>query len=327
MRVLGMGNALVDILAKLESDDSLEVMGLPKGSMQLINEDELLKILDTIKIFDTFHATGGSAGNAVRALAKLGVHAGFLGKVGPDFYGSFYKDDLKKSHVVPHLLEDSMASGCAMAMISPDGERTFGTYLGAAANLQASDLTEEMFKGYEYFHIEGYLVQNPELIRKACRLAKAAGSKISLDMASYNVVEANHDFFKELLTDYTDIVFANEEEAYAFTQQEPEEAINTLGDICEIAIVKIGSKGSILKRGDEIAKVGVRKSNCLDSTGAGDFYAAGFLFGLIHNQSLDVCGKIGSLLAGNVIEIMGTHLENDQWNKIINDVKKMTVLN
>ncbi|MFZ4455744.1 MAG: adenosine kinase [Bacteroidales bacterium] len=321
MRVLGMGNALVDILAKLESDDSLEVMGLPKGSMQLINEDELLKILDAIKIFDTFHATGGSAGNTVRALSKLGVYSGFLGKVGPDFYGKFYNDDLKKSRVVPHLLEDTLASGCAMAMISPDGERTFGTYLGAAANLQASDLTEEMFKSYEYFHIEGYLVQNPELIRKACRLAKAAGSKISLDMASYNVVEDNHDFFKELLTEYTDIVFANEEESYAFTQADPEESVRLLGELCEIAIVKVGSRGSLIKRGDEIAHVGVRKTTCLDSTGAGDFYAAGFLYGLIHNQSLEVCGKIGSLLASNVIEIMGTHLENDQWNKISHEVK------
>lgn len=323
MRVLGMGNALVDILAKLESDDSLEVMGLPKGGMQLINEDKLLQILDAIKQYETFHATGGSAGNTVRALSKLGVYTGFLGKVGPDFYGNFYKEDLKKAHVVPHLLLDTIASGCAMAMITPDGERTFGTYLGAAANMQADDLTAEMFKGYEYFHIEGYLVQNPELIRKACRLAKAAGSKISLDMASYNVVEANLDFFKELLTEYTDIVFANEEEAYAFTGQEPEEAVNTLGNLCEIAIVKVGSKGSLIKQNGKVTHVSVRKTVCIDSTGAGDFYAAGFLFGLIHNQTLEVSGAIGSILAGNVIEVMGTHLENTHWNKISQEVKSL----
>ncbi|MDD2797434.1 MAG: adenosine kinase [Bacteroidales bacterium] len=324
MRVLGMGNALVDILAKLESDDSLQVMGLPKGSMQLINEDELLKILDSIKIFDTYHASGGSAGNAVRGLAELGVHAGFIGKTGSDYYGKFYEEDLRKSHVVPHLLEDTLASGCAMGMISPDGERTFATYLGAASNLQAEDLSEEMFAGYEYFHIEGYLVQNPELIRKACRLAKAAGSKISLDMASYNIVESNHDFFKELLTEYTDIVFANEEEAYAYTQAEPEEAVKMLGALCEIAIVKVGSKGSLIMRGDEIAVVGVDKYKCLDTTGAGDLYAAGFLYGLIHKQSLEICGKIGSILAGNVIEIMGTKMEKDRWNKIKTLVHSLT---
>lgn len=324
MRVLGMGNALVDILAKLESDDSLEFMGLPKGSMQLINEDKLLKILDAIKIFDTFHATGGSAANAVCGLAQLGIYAGFIGKTGPDFYGKFYAKDLIKNKVVPHLLEDNSASGCAMAMISTDGERTFGTYLGAASNLQAEDLTADMFENYEYFHIEGYLVQNPALIRKACRLAKAAGCKISLDMASYNVVDANLEFFRELLTDYTDIVFANEEEAYSYTGKEPEEAVKMLGELCEIAIVKIGSKGSIIKRRNEVTTVKANQAKCLDTTGAGDLYAAGFLYGLIQNHSLNVCGQIGSLLAGNVIEIMGTKMENKRWKKIKGTIKTIT---
>jgi sugar/nucleoside kinase (ribokinase family) len=325
MKVLGMGNALVDVLAKLETDDSLEVMGLPKGSMQLINEDELIKISNTIKIFDTFHATGGSAGNAIRGLAKLGIHAGFIGKTGSDFYGDFYAEDLKKSNVVPHLLIDTLASGCAMAMISPDGERTFGTYLGAASNLQAEDLSPEMFEGYEYFHIEGYLVQNPALIRKACSLAKAAGCKISLDMASYNVVESNLEFFKELLTEYTDIVFANEEEAYAFTGKEPEEAAQLLGGICEIAIVKTGAKGSIIKRASEVVAVNAIEAKCLDTTGAGDLYAAGFLYGLIQNHPLQLCGQIGSLLAGNVIEIMGTKMDNERWDRIKETAKALTL--
>lgn len=327
MKVLGMGNALVDVLAKLESDDSLQVMGLPKGSMQLINEDELLKIMDAIKVFDTFKATGGSAANAVCGLAQLGIQAGFIGKTGFDSYGQFYAEDLEKNNVKAHLLQEEMTSGCAMTMISTDGERTFGTYLGAAANLQATDLTLGMFEGYHIFHIEGYLVQNPELIRKACQLAKQAGCKISLDMASYNVVEANLEFFSELLSQYTDIVFANEEEAFSFTGKETEEAAILLAESCEIAVVKIGSKGSIIKRGQELVKVSANKANCLDTTGAGDLYAAGFLYGLINNHTLEICGSIGSLLAGNVIEIIGTKMDENRWSEIKKKVNQLTLGN
>lgn len=320
MSVLGIGNALVDVLSRIETDDYLHIMGLPKGSMQLINESELIKILGIIKQFDNYHAAGGSAANAICGLAQLGISAGFIGKVGQDFYGSSYTEDLIKNKVTPHLLEDNIASGCAMAMISPDGERTFGTYLGAAANLQAEDLTEEMFVGYDFFHIEGYLVQNPALIRRACQLAKAAGSKISLDMASYNVVESNIDFFRELITDYTDIVFANEEEAYAFTGKDPLASAEELASLCEVAVVKIGAKGSIIKRKDEMTTVNAIPANCLDTTGAGDMYASGFLFGMIHNYDLELCGNIGSLLAGKVIEVMGPKLDDEAWDKIKTEV-------
>ncbi len=327
MRVLGMGNALVDVLTRLESDDSLKVMGLPKGSMQLIDEAKLFSILEAIKPFETFQATGGSAANAVCGLAQLGIQAGFIGKTGPDHYGKFYSDDLEKNNVTPHLLENPQASGCAMTMISPDGERTFGTYLGAAASLEATDLNAGIFEGYHFFHIEGYLVQNPELIRKACKLAKSAGCKISLDMASYNIVEANLGFFRELLTEYTDIVFANEEEASAFTGKEPQEAVNILGELCEIAVVKIGAKGSLIRRNEETVTVSAIEASCLDTTGAGDLYAAGFLYGLIHNHPLQICGQIGSLLSGNVIEIIGTKMDADRWNNIKNKLSGIIVGN
>lgn len=325
MRVLGMGNALVDVLTQLKSDDSLNVMGLPKGSMQLIDEAKLFSIIDEIKSFESKHASGGSAANTICGLAQLGIYSGFIGKTGPDHYGKLYAEELKKNNVVPHLLENNMASGCAMAMITPDGERTFGTYLGAAATLEAGDLHPGLFENYQFFHIEGYLIQNPELIRKACKLAKAAGCKISLDMASYNVVEANLDFFRELLTEYTDIVFANEEEAYAFTGKEPQEALDILGELCEIAVVKIGAKGSLIKRGTETTSAQAIEASCLDTTGAGDLYAAGFLYGLIHNHPLQICGQIGSLLSGNVIEFIGAKMDAERWKAIKEGVVKLTL--
>jgi len=325
MRVLGMGNALVDVLTQLKSDDSLNVMGLPKGSMQLIDEAKLFSIIDELKSFESKHASGGSAANAICGLAQLGVHAGFIGKTGSDHYGKLYAEELQKNNVTPHLLENNIASGCAMTMITPDGERTFGTYLGAAATLDESDLQPEQFENYHYFHIEGYLIQNPELIRKACKLAKAAGCKISLDMASYNIVEGNLEFFRELLTEYTDIVFANEEEALAFTGKEPQQAVRILGELCEIAVVKVGAKGSIIKRGEEITSVDAIEASCLDTTGAGDLYAAGFLYGLIHNHPLQICGQIGSLLSGSVIEIIGTKMNTERWNTIKEGVSLLTL--
>lgn len=319
MKVLGVGNALVDVLVRLESDTYLEKMGLPKGSMQLIDEDGLMRILEAIRDYDTFLATGGSAANAICGLAKMGIEAGFIGKICDDYYGNFYKKDLQKNGVKTFLTVDTITSGCAMAMISPDGERTFGTYLGAAANLNIRDLSPEMFLGYDYFFIEGYLVQSPEFIRRAIKMAKQANLKVVLDLASYNIVNANHAFFTELLQ-YTDIVFANEEESYAYTGCEPAESAKKLGEICPIAVVKIGPKGSYIAHNGSVIHATATKAKCIDSTGAGDLYAAGFLYGLSKNAPLITCGEIGSLISGHVIECIGTKMSEKVWTSIKKDI-------
>lgn len=199
MKVLGLGNALTDVLAMLPSEECIAEIGLLKGGMQLIDEDKLLKIMSVFEDFDTVLATGGSAANAISGLTRMGLPGGFIGKTGPDSYGKFYHDDMEKNGVELHLLEGNTASGCAMTMITPDGERTFGTYLGAASALIPGELHPGMFAGYDLLHIEGYLVQDPELIRRAVELAKNAGLKISLDMASYNIVNENLEFFHELV--------------------------------------------------------------------------------------------------------------------------------
>lgn len=322
MKVLGVGNALVDVLVRLESETYLEKMSLPKGSMQLIDEDGLMRILEAIRDYDTFLATGGSAANAICGLARMGIEAGFIGKTGDDYYGNFYKEDLNKNGVRTFLLNDTISSGCAMTMITPDGERTFGTYLGAAANLEVKDLTKEMFLGYDYFFIEGYLVQSPEFIRHAVKMAKNAGCKVVLDLASYNIVKANHAFFGELLQS-TDIVFANEEEAFAYTNCEPQEAAKKLGQICPVAVVKIGPRGSYISFNNEVIHATATKAKCIDSTGAGDLYAAGFLYGMSKNAPLLTCGEIGSLISGHVIECIGTKMSERVWTSIKKDVVRM----
>ena len=315
-KVLGIGNALVDIMTKLPDDSTLEKFSLKKGSMQLADRDFSDQINSATASFEKLQASGGSAANTIHGLASLGVPAGYIGKVGGDAFGEFFAKDMKEHNIQPFMPKSKTDTGRAMALISTDSERTFATYLGAAIELTDTDLTTDQFKGYKYLHIEGYLVQNHDLILKAAELAKGNNLKISIDLASFNVVEDNLEFLKSYVNKYVDIIFANEEEAKAFTGKEPEEALNEIGEQCEIAIVKIGSKGSLVKSEGVSYKVEALKANPIDTTGAGDLFASGFLYGLVNNLSMTECGRIGALCAGKVIEVIGAKMSEDTWTEI-----------
>ncbi len=316
MNILGIGNALVDYIFELKDDQTLVELGLPKGSMQLIDREKLNSILEFTKELNHSLASGGSASNTITSLAHLGVKTGFIGKIGKDGSGQFYKNDMIERGVVPNLLEGDLPSGSAIAFISADGERTFATYLGAAATLAPEDLTAEMFAGYTIFHVEGYLVQSYALIEKAMRLAKDAGCYVSIDLASYNVVEDHHAFMHQLVENYVDIVFANEEESNAFTGKEPLEALKEIALKSKVAIVKTGSKGALAMCDGQIAEVPAIPVSCIDTNGAGDAFAAGFLYGITQNCSLATCATMGTILAGNVVEVKGPKMDVIRWDKI-----------
>jgi sugar/nucleoside kinase (ribokinase family) len=315
-KVLGLGNALVDVLISIENDDILKQLNLPRGSMQLVDENFLSVATEATKGLEQSIAAGGSAANTINGIANIGVPCSFIGKISNDKFGKYYHDDMIKNGIEPILLKGKAQTGRATVFISKDSERTFGTYLGAAIEMVPEELTPEMFDGFGFFHIEGYLVQNHDLIRKSMKLAHDKGVKISLDLASYNVVEANRDFLKEMMEKYVDILFANEEEAKAFTGKSPEESLDEFAKMVDIAVVKIGSKGSMIKRKDQIVKVGVIKVNCVDTTGAGDLYAAGFIYGLTQNLSLKKCGQIGAIFSGKVIEFVGPKMDENTWKEI-----------
>lgn len=314
VKIFGIGNALVDIMTSLKSDDLLSTLNLPKGSMQLVDDIKIQNAISSTKGLNQTLASGGSAANTINGLANLGVETGFIGKVGDDELGRFFYEDMIKSGINPKLLKGKASTGTALALISPDSERTFAVNLGAAIEMIPEDIEEDHFVGYNFFHIEGYLVQNHALIEKALKLAKKGGLKVSLDLASYNVVEANLDFLKRMVQEYVDIVFANEEEAKAFTGKLPEEALNELSEMADIAVVKIGSKGSLIKSGENIYKLGVIKVNPIDTTGAGDLYASGFLYGLSKGLTLEKCGEIGAVLSGKVIEVIGPKMTKETWS-------------
>lgn len=316
-KIIGMGNALVDVLVRIDDDSLLEKLHLPKGSMQLIQEDTLSEIRKYTSGMKIHRSTGGSAGNTVCALAALGANPGFIGKVGQDETGTFFGDTLRQRGVNALLTTCDLPSGIASTFISTDGERTFGTYLGAAATLRAEDLSRKMFAGYNYLYIEGYLLQDHDLMLRAVQLAKEEGLQVCLDMASYNVVEAERDFFDQLIVKYVDIVFANESEALAYTGKAPYEALEEIASKCSIAVVKTGKEGSLVKKGTEVIQLlSCPVDNVLDTTGAGDFYAAGFMYGLTCGYSLEKCVQISTILATAVIQEVGTTLPAKKWDEI-----------
>jgi sugar/nucleoside kinase (ribokinase family) len=286
---------------------------LPKGSMTLVDIEKSQEVKNGTSGFQKILASGGSAANTIHGLAMLGAKTGFIGSIGKDDTGKFFEADMKKAGINTILLKRHTITGTAVALVSPDSERTFATHLGAAIELEAADLDQFQFKPYHILYIEGYLINDKSLVDRACRLAKENKMEIALDLASYNVVQAKINDFKEIISKYVDLIFANEEEAKSFTGLGPEEALEKLAEQCTVAIVKTGKEGSLVKRGHELIKVGALPVDCKDTTGAGDLYASGFLYGYANNLPLDKCGLIGSLLAGNVIGNIGARIPDKKW--------------
>ncbi|PKP03199.1 MAG: adenosine kinase [Bacteroidetes bacterium HGW-Bacteroidetes-6] len=314
MKIIGIGNALTDLMTQIDTDEILEMLKLPKGSMQLVDSTTSKNASEVTKNFKQSIASGGSAANTIHGLARLGIEAGFIGKTGTDDIGLFFENDMRKAGIKTYLIHSKTPSGLALALVSPDGERTFATYLGAAVELTASDIDKNILSQYDILHIEGYLLQNYELISHSIELAKELGLLVSLDLASYNVVEENINFLNEIVATYVDIVFANEEESKAFTGMDPEESVKHLGKIVDIAVVKTGPHGSFVSMNGEVVHIPTTRIVPIDTTGAGDLYAAGFLYGLATGKTPFECGEMGTKLASEVICHIGAKIPNEKWS-------------
>ena len=310
--IIGIGSALVDILTRIDNDSILKELNIPKGSMQLVDEKSSATIEDKLATYESTMAPGGSAANTIHGLATLGINSGFISYLGKDEIGKFFEESMTSAGVKPLVFHTDTASGTARTIISADGERTFATNLGASLELNEGVITPELFKGWDYCYVEGYLIANKAVFTKTIATAKECGCKVVLDLASYNVVEDNREFLNELLP-HIDIVFANEEEAKALTQMSAEESLHYIADKVEIAIVKVGKKGSLIKRGEEVVTIGCNKVDVVDTTGAGDMYAAGFLYGLINGYDLERCGTIGNHLAESIIQVIGAKMDENRW--------------
>ena len=322
-RILGIGSALVDILTQIPDEHILQELNLPKGSMTYVDAQTSVEIGKKLARYGNQMASGGSAANTMSGLALLGIEAGFLSKIGDDEIGRFFEKQMTDSHVYPQMLKSTTPSGRVQALVTPDGERTFATCLGAAAEMSADDIRRDLFEGWDILYVEGYLVANPTMLDKAVTTAKEAGLKIAIDMASYNVVEESRDYFMQLIENYVDYVFANEKEAFALTGMEPLQALDFIASRCDIAVVKVGAKGAYIKRGNDMVTVPPMKANVIDTNGAGDMWAAGFMAGFVKGENLAKCGQMGAIVAANVIEVLGTKMDKARWEKIHTAIAKL----
>ena len=327
--ILGIGNALTDILAVLPDDSLLKQFHLPKGSMQHVDMETGDKIWSALKPLGVKYVAGGSAANTITCTAILGMPSSFIGKIGDDELGLLFKSDQEQYGVKTTLLKSEHSSGRSMVFVSGgNAERTFAVYLGAALDLVPEDLDPKYFEGHDYFHIEGYLVQNQAVVRRAVELAHEAGCIISLDMASYNVVESNEAFLHDIVDKYVDIVFANETEARAFTKlQDPVAALREISTQCSIAVVKVGKDGSWVRSGEEEYYIPIWPADTIDATGAGDTYAAGFIYGHSIGMPLKVCGEIGSIIAAKVVEVIGTKIDIPRWRAAKEEMRSLIAQN
>lgn len=323
--ILGIGNALTDILAVLPDDSLLSEYHLPKGSMQHVDMETGDKIWAALKPLGVKYVAGGSAANTITCTSILGMPSGFIGKIGDDELGLLFKSDQEQYGVKTTLLKSPHSSGRSMVFVSGgNAERTFAVYLGAALDLVPEDLKPEFFEGYDYFHIEGYLVQNQALARRAVELAHKAGCIISIDMASYNVVESNLAFLHDIVERYVDIVFANETESKAFTKlDDPRKALDEIARMCKVAVVKVGKDGSWIRSGENTHFIEAYPAQTIDATGAGDTYAAGFLFAHSLGLPLEACGHAGSIIAAKVVEVLGTKIDIPRWKSAKNQLREL----
>lgn len=317
-KVLGLGNVLVDALYQVTAYE-LQVIGLPKGTMQLIDQAHYQALTQHMEGREGKLATGGSACNTILALSHLGVPVGLVGKAGSDRFGRFFADNCLRHGISARLLPSELPTGVASTFVIPGGERTFATYLGAAADMRPEEVRPEWFEGYDYLYVEGYLVQNHELILQAVRQARAQGLQVCLDLASPNIVEQERDFFAELLP-LVDIVFANEQEALAMTGQEhPQQAVEVLAQTCPVAVVKAGGGGAYCRVPDGYAWGAAHRldeEQVVDTTGAGDFFAAGFLYNLCRGGEPLQGLRPGATVAAAVIQQLGTELDEQVWKQV-----------
>ncbi len=315
-KITAFGSALVD-LCILEKDVFVESSGACKGGMVLTGHKEIAALLEKASSTPVV-VPGGSACNTILGIGKLGAKACFIGKRGSDELGELFERGLLKHNVESILFTSDKPTGHVLSIITPDAQRSMLTFLGASAETQPEEISPEHFKETVLVHFEGYLVANPQLLLAALKAAKQSGTLISLDLASYTVVEQSKQFLDEIVDQYVDILIANEDEATAFSGcSNEEQAFEHLACRADIAVMKLGKRGSIIGHEGEIVTIAPQGDGfAIDTTGAGDLWAAGFLFGLINGMSLEKCGSLGSACGFEVCQNIGAAIPEEGWERI-----------
>jgi sugar/nucleoside kinase (ribokinase family) len=311
--VLGIGNAIVDVL--VHADDAvLERENMVKGAMQLIDAE----VADALygRLPPGIEISGGSAGNTMAGLASLGGRGAYFGKVADDQLGDVFAHDMQASGTDFHSARSTsgITTGRCFILVTPDAQRTMNTYLGAGLELTPDDIDPDVVAAAQITYLEGYLWDPPlakEAFLKAARLAHGAGRRVSLTLSDSFCVERHRDEFLDLVEHHVDVLFANEHEIMALYETDDfDEALREVRGKCEITALTRSAKGSVIVAGDEIHVVPAEPvESVVDTTGAGDLYAAGFLYGLTHELPLDKAARIGAISASEVISHFGARPE------------------
>jgi sugar/nucleoside kinase (ribokinase family) len=317
-KVLGIGAALQDILAPV-SDVFLQnyVQGR-KGGMELVNAATAHELFKALRETPA-SVPGGSVTNTIKGLAKLDMPTRMLGKIGCDTLGASYVQALRQINVDTSVFKfsDTEPTGSCLCLVTPDAERTMRTCLGASATLTPGEVTLADFAGCTHACIEGYMIYNQPVLRHCLELARQADCVVAFDLSSPEVAGGFKLDLAELLANHVDILFANETEAAEFTGCKDErEALRSLSQYCETVAIKLGARGSLIFHKGEVTEIAPRLVKAVDTTGAGDLWAAGFLYGHLLGWPIEQSGRLASVTAAAVVQQVGATIPDDVWTEI-----------
>ena len=309
MKILGIGNAIVDVICKVE-DDFIIKNGLTKSTMKLIfDEKEFQTLLSTLKIEKT--VSGGSVANSIVGLSQLGNEVGFIGKVSDDELGGKYEEGLKSEKVqyIYNKKKEELPTGTCLILVTPDSERTMCTFLGTAGKINENDVSSDAIKKSEIVFLEGYLWDEGEP-KKAFDKAINNANKVAMSLSDQFCVDRHKPHFLELVKNKLDIIFANEQEITSLIEAKNfEEVINFSKQISKLVVITRGEKGAVAIQGEEVIENGVTNNlKIIDLTGAGDLFAAGFLHGIINKMSIKESLIKGTELSSKIIQIIGARI-------------------
>lgn len=326
--VFGIENPLIDLLVPVQ-DETLQRLALTKNTMQLVDEERHRFLLEQLKGQPMETAPGGSCANTLLGIAQLGGRTAYCGKVGPDVFGEVYVQKLEEAGVRSFIQRDGNVTGSTVILVTPDAGRTMNTFLGACQELTPADVPLDALKASRLLYITGYLWDTPtqqEAATLALHTAGGEGIHVTMSLADPFCVERHRQDFLDILERYVDFVFANRDEAMALTQTDSvHEAMRVLRSHCDGAVITLGPRGAYATRGEEHVYLDPYAVQAVDTTGAGDAFAAGFLHGLAQGHSLYQCGRLGGYFASRVIQHMGPRLQGDvraQLAPVLDDVRE-----
>lgn len=313
-RVLGVGHACMDLIFLVEDEFLYRISG-EKGGAHPISFKELKNIL-AMRPESPLLVTGGSCANAIKGLAALGEKCGFMSHVGNDFMGDHFEQYMKKLGIAAFFSKSTRPTAQVLCLVTPDGQRTMRFYSGCSEEMSDEFLHPNYFQNVKLVHMDAYTLRNGSLVESVMKMAKEAGALVSIDLSSFEIIRQFHDTLDKLLSKYVDIVFANVDETKAFTGLSPSEGCLKLQEICPIAVVLVGKEGCYVGHKGSVFHSPGFPAQVIDTTGAGDLFASGFLFGILQGYSLEKSAILGNQLGSAIVEVRGAELPQEKWRDI-----------